>query len=65
VLNSIVGKGDRALASIGNHIYRVGAEPMPGWVIESIDATGRMVQLRHTSGAEAVLTYRVDTGSEE
>ena len=60
VLNSVVGKGDRALASIDNRIYRVGEEPMPGWTILVINAADRTVLLRHSSGTEAILSYHVE-----
>ncbi len=60
VLNSIVSKGNRALASIGNKIYRIGEEPLPGWIITRIDASGRVVVLRHSDGTEAQLTYRIE-----
>lgn len=59
VLNSIVGKGNRALASISNNIYCVGESPLPEWEITRIDTSGRIVVLRHTNGTEARLTYRV------
>ncbi|MDQ7013735.1 MAG: hypothetical protein Q9O74_07545 [Planctomycetota bacterium] len=59
VLNSIVGKGNRALASISNNIYCVGESPLPEWTITQIDTSGRVVVLRHSNGTEARLAYRV------
>ncbi len=59
VLNSIVGKGNRALASISNKIYCVGESPLPEWTITQIDTSGRVVVLRHTNGTEVRLAYRV------
>lgn len=59
VLNSIMGKGSRALASISNKVYHVGERPLPDWEIAEIDASGRVVVLRHSSGQQVRLTYRV------
>lgn len=61
VLNSIVGTGDRAIASIDNRLYRVGDEPLPGWTIELIDTAGRRLVLRHPSAGRAELSYRPPT----
>lgn len=57
VLNSVAGTGDRVMASINNRVYRVGQEPVPGWVVRSIDTKRRTVVLGHSSGAVGTLSY--------
>ena len=54
-LLSVVGKGDRAIASISGRIYRLGDEVVDGWRIQAIDVRERRVTLAHADGRECIL----------
>lgn len=54
-LLSVVGKGDRAIASISGRIYRLGDEVVEGWRIQAIDVRERRVTLAHADGRECIL----------
>lgn len=45
-LSAIIG-GRETVAVINGKVRRVGEEPAPGWKVESIDANGGKVTLRH------------------
>jgi|GEM_PF-2819881 len=42
-------------AVLGGRIYRVGDTIDNGWVLESVDRTGRSVTIRHTTGASGTI----------
>lgn len=54
-LLSVLGKGDRAIASISGRIYRLGDEVVEGWRIQAIDVRERRVTLAHADGRECIL----------
>ncbi len=44
-VKTIMGSGDRVMASINGKVYRVGGEPAPGWKITAIDAATKRVEI--------------------
>lgn len=58
-LTSVVGKGDRAIASISGRIYRVGDDLADGWQIATIDVAHRQVVLTNQDGRECVLSHHM------
>lgn len=59
-LNSLLGQGDRAVASISGRLYRVGGEVASGWRLTAVDVRARRVTLTHTDGRECTLERRAD-----
>lgn len=54
-LLSVLGQGDRAIASISGRVYRLGDEVVEGWRIQAIDVRERRVTLAHADGRECIL----------
>ncbi|MBL8744830.1 MAG: hypothetical protein JNK58_00585 [Phycisphaerae bacterium] len=50
VVKTVMGSGDRAMASINGKVYRVGDEPIPGWKIVSMDSKAKRVELSGPGG---------------
>ncbi len=49
-VKSVMGAGDRVMASINGKVYRVGDEPAPGWKITAMDAKTKRVDLTGPGG---------------
>lgn len=50
VVKTVMGAGDRVMASINGKVYRVGDQPIPGWTIRAMDAKSKRVDLAGPDG---------------
>ncbi|VAX42625.1 hypothetical protein MNBD_PLANCTO03-567 [hydrothermal vent metagenome] len=60
VLTSIVGKGDRALASLSGKVYRIGDEVGPSWHLSEINTAERQITITSESGETRVMKIKTD-----
>ncbi|MCC6321485.1 MAG: type II secretion system protein [Phycisphaerales bacterium] len=55
-ITAIVQSRQGAVAAVGHRMLRIGDEVAPGWLITAIDASERVVRVRHADGRMAEYT---------
>lgn len=55
-ITAIVQSRQGAVATVGHRMLRIGDEVAPGWLITAIDASERVVRVRHADGRMAEYT---------
>lgn len=55
-VKSVMGSGERVMASINGKVYRMGDQPAPGWRITSMDAKSKRIEITGPDGRTIIVT---------